>query len=79
MAFSIRLPKEIDARLEHLASVTGRPKAFYVNQSLILGRSLEVLEAIYLQETERESARAATLGQELGKGLNLGVNQLSLV
>jgi RHH-type rel operon transcriptional repressor/antitoxin RelB len=32
--FSIRLDKELDARLERLARLTGRSKSFYVKQAI---------------------------------------------
>lgn len=78
MTFSIRLGN-LEERLEHLSVVTKRPKSFYVKEALLHGQSIETLESIYLPERARESARAANVGQDLGKGLNLAGNQMSLV
>lgn len=77
MAFSIRLQKNIEERLERLSALTNRPKSFYVNEALIHGRSVSLLETIYLTETDRESATAESLGHELGR--EDPVQQLSLV
>lgn len=77
MAFSIRLQKNIEERLERLSALTNRPKSFYVNEALIHGRSVALLETIYLTETDRESATAESLGHELGR--EDPVQQLSLV
>jgi predicted DNA-binding protein len=77
MAFSIRLQKNIEERLERLSALTNRPKSFYVNEALIHGRSVALLETIYLTEKDRESATAESLGHELGR--EDPVQQLSLV
>jgi RHH-type rel operon transcriptional repressor/antitoxin RelB len=56
MTYSIRLPEVIEARLEHLATQTGRSKKFYVMQAI--ERQLDDLEDIYLAEKRLEDARA---------------------
>ena len=43
---SIRLPKEINSRLENLAIKTGRTKTFYAKQAII--EFLEEMEDTYL-------------------------------
>lgn len=43
---SIRLPKEINNRLENLATKTGRTKTFYVKQAIL--EFLEEMEDAYL-------------------------------
>jgi RHH-type rel operon transcriptional repressor/antitoxin RelB len=43
---SIRLDKQLDARLERLARVTGRSKSFYVNQAL--EEQIQVLESRFV-------------------------------
>jgi predicted DNA-binding protein len=79
MTFSIRLKGNLEARLERLATLTERPKAFYVNASLLHGLSIDVMEAKYLPPNLREGMQAENRGNELGKGLTLGTNQMSLV
>ena len=56
MAFSIRLPDDIESRLAHLAEVTGRTKAFYVNAAIV--NQLDELEDVYLAEKRLEDIRA---------------------
>jgi RHH-type rel operon transcriptional repressor/antitoxin RelB len=59
MAISIRLNPEIERRLEHLASQTGRAKAYYLRE-LIEG-GLDDLEDFYLADATMERVRK---GQE---------------
>ncbi len=47
-AVSIRLPDEISQRLQHLASLTGRSKTFYMIEAI--KDRLDDLEDIYLAE-----------------------------
>ena len=56
---SIRLPEEIEARLEALARQTGRTKSYYARQAIV--EKIEDLEDIYLAEQTLERIRA---GQE---------------
>jgi len=42
MPVSVKLPHELESRLEHLATVTHRPKSFYVREAI----------AEYLEEHE---------------------------
>jgi len=54
---TIRLPAEMDSRLDFLATSTKRPKSFYVREAL--ERSLEDMEDIYLAEAALERFRAS--------------------
>jgi len=56
---SIRLPEEVEARLETLARQTGRTKSYYARQAIV--EKIEDLEDIYLAEQVLERIRA---GQE---------------
>ncbi len=59
MATSIRLPEEIEARLDALAKRTGRTKAFYIREMIL--NQLEDLEDYYLAAQVVERVRK---GQE---------------
>ena len=59
MAISIRLDPEIEQRLDHLASQTGRAKSYYLRE-LIEG-GLDDLEDFYLADATMERIRK---GQE---------------
>ncbi|MCA3212299.1 MAG: DUF6290 family protein [Burkholderiaceae bacterium] len=56
MATSIRLDPAIEQRLDHLATATGRTKAFYLRE--LVARGLDDLEDLYLAERELEAVRA---------------------
>lgn len=45
---AIRLPEEIEARLDNLAKRTGRSKTFYAREAIL--EHLENLEDLYLAE-----------------------------
>ena len=45
---AIRLPADIEERLEHLAKATGRTKTFYAREAIL--QHLEDLEDLYLAE-----------------------------
>jgi len=53
---SIRLPEEVEARLETLARQTGRTKSYYARQAIV--EKIEDLEDIYLAEQTFERIRA---------------------
>jgi RHH-type rel operon transcriptional repressor/antitoxin RelB len=55
MAISIRLPSDLETRLQALADLTGRSKTFYVTEAI--REHLEDLEDIYLAERELEAIR----------------------
>lgn len=54
---TIRLPADMENRLNVLAEATNRPKSFYVREAL--ERSLEDIEDVYLAETALERFRAS--------------------
>ncbi|WP_307279672.1 type II toxin-antitoxin system RelB family antitoxin [Labrys wisconsinensis] len=53
---AIRLPPDIESRLDALAKATGRSKSFYARQAIL--EHLDDLEDIYLAERELEDVRA---------------------
>ncbi|NLO71647.1 MAG: TraY domain-containing protein [Porphyromonadaceae bacterium] len=53
---AIKLPSEINERLNNLAKKTGRTKSFYAREAIL--KYLEDLEDIYLAEKELEQVRA---------------------
>ena len=55
MATSVRLDPSIEQRLDHLASVTGRTKAYYLRELVVNG--LEDLEDFYLADATMERVR----------------------
>jgi RHH-type rel operon transcriptional repressor/antitoxin RelB len=48
MALALRLPPEIEIRLDDLAARTGRTKSFYARQAIL--EHLDDLEDLYLAE-----------------------------
>ena len=54
---AIRLPAELEARLEALARQTGRSKSYYVREAII--EHLGDLEDLYLAERRLIDSRAA--------------------
>ena len=56
MTYSIRLPHEIEERLETLSAKTGRSKSFYVKEAIL--EHLGDIEDIYLAEKRLEDIRA---------------------
>ncbi len=54
--FAIRLPAEVEARLEALAQATGRTKTFYVREAIL--EHLDDLEDLYLAEQRLTDIRA---------------------
>ena len=53
---AIRLPEEIEKRLDALAKETGRTKSFYVREAIL--EHLDDLEDIYLAEQRLAELRA---------------------
>ena len=53
---TVRLPEDIEARLNNLSKTTNRPKSFYVREAL--ERSIGDIEDIYLAEKRLEDIRA---------------------
>jgi len=52
---AIRLPEEIESRLESLAKATGRTKTYYAREAIV--EHLDDLEDIYLAEQTLERIR----------------------
>jgi len=71
---TIRLPAELEDRLNILADTTKRPKSFYVREAL--ERSLADMEDVYLAEAALERFRAsgekAVTLEEMERRLGLG-------
>lgn len=53
---AVRMPVEIETRLENLAKKTGRTKTYYVREAVI--EYLGALEDLYLAEEELRAIRA---------------------
>lgn len=53
---AIRLPEEIESRLEALAKATGRTKTYYAREAIL--EHLDDLEDIYLAEKRLEDIRS---------------------
>jgi RHH-type transcriptional regulator, rel operon repressor / antitoxin RelB len=53
---AIRLPPEVELRLEALAKATGRSKTFYAREAIL--EHLDDLEDLYLAESELKKVRA---------------------
>jgi RHH-type rel operon transcriptional repressor/antitoxin RelB len=74
---TIRLPAEMENRLNALSKITNRPKSFYVRQAL--ERSLEELEDVYLTEAAlerfRDSGKKATPIEEVMREYGMDVNR----
>jgi RHH-type rel operon transcriptional repressor/antitoxin RelB len=66
---AVRIPNEMETRLEKLASLTGRPKSFYVREALTA--HLDEIEDAYtaLYRLERPAKRWKL--DDLEKGLDL--------
>ena len=74
MATSIRLDPAIEQRLDYLASVTGRTKAYYLRE--LISSGLEDLEDFYLADATMERVRQGKervySAEEVRKDLDLG-------
>jgi len=55
MAISVCLDPEIEARLDQLASITGRAKSYYLRELIQMG--LDDLEDFYLADATMERIR----------------------
>ncbi|MBF0785800.1 ribbon-helix-helix domain-containing protein [Muribacter muris] len=73
MALTVRLPNELQQRLDYLATQTGRAKSFYVKQAL--EAYLEDLEDLLLANAVLERVRA---GKEKVYSLEDVENELNL-
>jgi len=70
---AIRLPKEIETRLDALAQATGRTKTYYAREAIL--EHLEDLEDTYLAEQTLERLRA---GEEVTHSLDDVERELGL-
>lgn len=70
---AIRLPADIESRLDALAKQTGRTKTFYAREAIL--RHLEDLEDVYLAQAVLERVDA---GQELVFSLDEVEQELGL-
>lgn len=52
---ALRLPADVETRLEELAERTGRTKSYYAREAIVT--HLAELEQLYLAEAELESIR----------------------
>jgi len=66
---AIRLPEEIEARLDELAAKTGRTKTFYAREAIL--QYLDELEDIYLAEERLNKPAKRWTQKELEKDLDL--------
>jgi RHH-type rel operon transcriptional repressor/antitoxin RelB len=57
---ALRLPAEIEERLEALAKETGRSTSFYAREAIVA--HLDELEEVYLAESRLEDLRAGRGG-----------------
>ena len=73
MTITVRLPDELQQRLDHLAMETGRAKSFYIKQAL--EAYLEDLEDLLLANATLERVRS---GKEKTYTLNDIENELNL-
>lgn len=53
---AVRLPAEIETRLDNLARSTGRTKSFYVREAIL--EHMDDMEDLYLAEKRLEDIRA---------------------
>lgn len=66
---AIRLPNEVEKRLDSLAKRTGRTKTYYVREAVI--EHLEELEDIYLALTRLEKPTKRWSLEDLEKEIDL--------
>ena len=66
---SIRLPAEVDKRLNCLANETGRTKTYYAREAIV--EHIGELEDIYLALNRLEKPSKRWTLEELEKGLDL--------
>lgn len=70
---AIRLPADIEGRLDALAKATGRTKTFYAREAIL--EHLEDMEDLYLAEQRLADVRAGRSGtrslEDVGRELGL--------
>ena len=62
---ALRLPEDVESRLEELARRTGRTKSYYAREAIV--EHLADLEELYLAEAELEAIRSALCAWEGAK------------
>lgn len=66
---AVRIPVEMEARLDHLSQITGRPKSYYVRKAL--EAQLEDIEDTYIALYRLEHPEKRWTLEELERGLDL--------
>lgn len=66
---SLRLDKEIETRLDHLAAVTGRTKSFYIRR--LIEEHIDELEDRYIAEARLENPGARLSDEDMRRELGL--------
>ena len=66
---SVRLSPELEARLKHLATLTGRTKTFYIRQ--LLEEHIDELEDRYIAEHRLENPDERLTSQQVRQELGL--------
>jgi RHH-type rel operon transcriptional repressor/antitoxin RelB len=66
---SLRLDKELENRLDHLAKMTGRTKTFYIRQ--LIEQHIDELEDRYIAESRLENPADRLTSKEMRKDLGL--------
>ncbi|MCY3955562.1 MAG: TraY domain-containing protein [Nitrospira sp.] len=67
---SLRLNKELETRLDHLAQTTGRTKTFYIRQ--LIEDHIDELEDRYLAESRLEKPAGRLTSKKMRQELGLG-------
>jgi RHH-type rel operon transcriptional repressor/antitoxin RelB len=66
---AVRIPAELETRLEKLSKITGRPKSYYVREALIA--QLDEIEDPYTALYRLEHPAKRWTLEELERGLDL--------
>lgn len=66
---AVRIPNEMESRLDKLASLTGRPKSFYVREALLA--HLDEIEDAYTALYRLEHPAKRWTLEDLEQGLDL--------
>ena len=69
MSVSVKLPRELESRLEYLSSATHRPKSFYIREAL--NEYLEEHEDTFIALSRLESPLPTVSLDEVEKRLGL--------
>jgi RHH-type transcriptional regulator, rel operon repressor / antitoxin RelB len=69
MPVSVKLPRELESRLEYLSTVTHRPKSFYIRQAIY--EYLEEHEDTFIALARLESPLPTTSLDDVEKRLGL--------